>query len=156
MQRSLNESAFYLIFVTSFVLAHCSATILHAASTFKSLAELNAAVVSAPLLLVLFEPFSSRNRGAIATNPDIQCSAKCEELLSLCNGAAALPLPKRSRITCGHAQGDKEWMKMYGFLPFYAAFKKVIAIALTCHKVLPECSGINLSSTVATDICWHF
>jgi hypothetical protein len=132
MRRSRNKPVFYLILVTAFLLAHCGATILSTASTFNSLAELNAAVVSVPLLLVLFEPFSTTNRGDITTDSDMQCSTQCKELLTLCNGAAALPLPKSSRITCGRAQGDKEWMKMYVFSQCHAALQ-VLANACSCH-----------------------
>jgi hypothetical protein len=132
MRRSQIKPAFYLILVTAFLSAHCSATIISTASTFKSLAELNAAVVSVPLLLVLFEPFTTRDRGEITPDSDIQCSTKCKDLLALCNGAAALPLPKSSRITCGHAQGDKEWMKMYVFSQCHPTLQE-FANACSCH-----------------------
>jgi hypothetical protein len=118
MLRFWNAFVLYLIHVIVLTVARSGPNIPTATTVLKSLAELNAAVASVPLLLVLFEPYPARiSFGTI--HSEIECSTKCEELLSLCNRAAALQLPKRSRITCGHAQGDREWMKMCVFFHLF-------------------------------------
>ena len=108
--RSLCALAFSLLCASVFVAAQATLRARTDASPLRSLADLNAAAVSSPLLLVHFDPVSSRISDASST-PSVACSAKCQELLSLCEGAASLPLPKRSRITCGRAQGDGDWIK---------------------------------------------
>ena len=108
--RSLCALAFSLLCASVFVAAQATLRARTDASPLRSLADLNAAAVSSPLLLVHFDPFSSSMIGG-SPSPSLACSAKCQELLSLCEGAASLPLPKRSRITCGRAQGDGDWIK---------------------------------------------
>jgi hypothetical protein len=120
-----------------------------------SLSDLNAAVVSASLLLVLFDPFSQKGSGATSASSDTECSTDCQKLLSLCEGAAALPLPQRSRIACGHARGGREWMKMWVFLPYQCRLLAIAAF-LTCHQVFLTCSSIIIASSVASVVCWHF
>jgi hypothetical protein len=94
------------------VAAQSSAPAPAAASILQSLADLNAAIVGSPLLLVLFDQFSQGSIGGGSDSPVTECSTTCQKLLLLCEGAAALPLPQRSRITCGLAQGQREWMKV--------------------------------------------
>ena len=112
MPQSTSASTICLAFIILLVVAQIFAAAPTGSNVLKSLVDLNAAVVSAPLLLVLFDPFSPKSSGIASTSTDIECSAGCRKLLSLCEGAAVLQLPQRSRITCALAQGDREWMKM--------------------------------------------
>jgi hypothetical protein len=151
MLQSACASTFCLISALLLVAAQRSAPTPRDAFILTSLSDLNTAVVSAPLLLVLFDPFSQRSSGATSASPFTECSADCQKLLSLCEGAAALPLPQRSRIACGHAQGDREWMKM---CVFQLCHCRLLALAaqLTCYQVF----FIIVASSFAPIVCWHF
>lgn len=111
MHPSLCAAPLCSLFVLMLAAATRAAPSPTVASSLRSLADLNAAVSRAPLLLVLFDPFSQKSSDNTSPPPALECSNTCQMLLSLCQGAAALPLPQRSRITCGLAQGDKQWMK---------------------------------------------
>jgi hypothetical protein len=146
MHRSSSAAFIWLMFALILAAQGASPALLNAA-ILKSFADLDAAAQSSPLLLVLFDPFSPRS-SSDSHLPGIQCSTKCRELLLLCEGAAALRLPKRSRITCGLAQGDREWMKGCVCLPVPRLF-----VLMLNHQALPQCPGCAILSSIPSGFC---
>lgn len=140
-----------LISLLMVVAVHSSAPAPTAASILHSLADLNAAIVGSPLLLVVFDQFSPSSSGGGSASPVTECSTACQKLLMLCEGAAALPLPQRSRITCGRAQGEREWMKVCVLFLHLIKFHAVAVTRANC-QILPTSHSINASS-VSSSFC---